>query len=130
MLVLSLKTDSPEAQVALFENGQKIAEYSWQAHKILAETLHTKIANLLASKNLELQSIQGIVAFKGPGSFTGLRIGLSVTNALAYALQIPIVGTNQQGWQAKGCLMLASGENHQTALPEYDRPAFVTEPKK
>ena len=67
--------------------------------------------------------------YEGPGSFTGLRIGMSVANALAYSFTIPIVA--QSGaWIEDGIRRLLAGENDNTALPEYGTPAFTTQSKK
>jgi tRNA threonylcarbamoyladenosine biosynthesis protein TsaB len=43
-----------------------------------------------------MHDIEGVVCFKGPGSFTGLRIGLTVGNALAYAQNIPVVASKSK----------------------------------
>ncbi len=50
------------------------------------------------------EGIEGIVCYEGPGSFTGLRIGLSFGNALAYTRGIPIVGARDSSWIEKGLI--------------------------
>jgi tRNA threonylcarbamoyladenosine biosynthesis protein TsaB len=74
--------------------------------------------------------VQGIVAYQGPGSFTGLRIGLTVANALAYSLKVPIVATAGDQWVKLGQSRLTRGESDQLALPEYGAPVHITLPKK
>src|SRR3954465_8538599 len=98
MITLTVRTDKPEAEVGLYKDNEQLAYISWQAHRELAETLHGKILNMLASVDLEIKYLQGIACFKGPGSFTGLRIGLTVANALSYSLDIPIVGSTGENW--------------------------------
>lgn len=131
MLILSLRTDKPEAELGLYEDGVQLDYRVWQAHRELAETLHETIQGLLDDNSKKLEDIQGIVVYKGPGSFTGLRIGLSVANALSHGLNIPIVGqAGEEGWLEKGLDRLISGKNDDLAIPEYGAPVHITTPKK
>jgi len=130
MIILTLRTDKPEAEIGLYENDKQLFYEVWHAHRELAETLHKKIQELLNRSSKELSDIQGVVCFKGPGSFTGLRIGLSVGNALAYAQDIPIVSEEDPDWLEKGVKGLLAGKSDKIALPEYGAPAHTTTPKK
>ncbi len=130
MLVLTLRTDKPQAEIGLYENEKRILYKKWHAHRELAETLHTQIAKNLHSLNTDWPDIQGVVVYKGPGSFTGLRIGLSVANALAYAQNIPIIGTSGNGWVEKGIVKLGQNKDDVVALPDYGAPVNITRPKK
>jgi tRNA threonylcarbamoyladenosine biosynthesis protein TsaB len=130
MLTLTIKTDSPEAEVGLYANDKKLAYTTWQAHRILSETIHKKIELLLKEVDKDWTDIQSIICFKGPGSFTGLRIGLAVGNSLAYSLKIPIVGSTGQKWIKLGLTRLQSGEDEKNILPEYGSEAHITQQKK
>lgn len=135
MIVLTIRTDKPEAEIGLFEDGKELAYETWQAHRQLAETIHLRISDLLSCQGTSLTAsylagLGGIVAYKGPGSFTGLRIGLSVANALAAGWRVPIVATNGTNWRAKGLAALKNGKNDRLALPRYGSPARITIPKK
>lgn len=130
MLILTIRTDKPEAEIGLYEDDTQIAYETWQAHRQLAETLHRKVAALLTAQSKATADVQGIVCFKGPGSFTGLRIGLTVANALAYSLAIPIVAQQGDTWQANGVALLQAGENERVAMPEYGAPVHITQQKK
>lgn len=130
MNILTIRTDNPQAEIGLYENDKQVVYETWQAHRQLAETIHLQIAKLLQSIDLELQDIKGIVVFQGPGSFTGLRIGLSVANALAYGLGIPIVATTGATWAQSGIKRLQSGESDKVAKPEYGAPVHITTQKK
>ena len=131
MLILSIRTDKPEAEVGLFNDTSQLAYEVWEAHRALAETIHTKIKDMLSGQGKTLHDIEAIIAYAGPGSFTGLRIGLSVANALAYSVQIPIVGVEgEEAWLEKGLQEIASGHNDRIVLPEYGAPVHITTPKK
>ncbi len=129
MVILALRTDKPEVEIGLFNDKQQLAYDTWSAHRQLAETIHLKIADILKSQNKDWQDIQAIVCYKGPGSFTGLRIGLSVANALTYSLKVPIVGTTGRDWIKLGIEELLAGKNQQTVMPEYGAEVHITMPK-
>ncbi len=129
MVILALRTDKPEVEIGLFNDKQQLAYDTWSAHRQLAETIHLKIADILKSQNKDWSDIQAIVCYKGPGSFTGLRIGLSVANALTYSLKMPIVGTTGRDWIKLGIKDLLAGTNQQTVMPEYGAEVHVTMPK-
>ena len=130
MTILTIRTDKPEAEVGVYKDGQQVTYESWQAHRELAETIHKKIDQILNKLSISLKDVDGIVVYKGPGSFTGLRIGLSVANALAYGLDIPIVGTGGEEWIVEGIANLQNGQNDKAIVPEYGDPAHITQPKK
>jgi tRNA threonylcarbamoyladenosine biosynthesis protein TsaB len=130
MIILTLRTDKPEAEIALFDDNNQLDHLPWQAHRELAETLHTQLDAVLKKNNLKLTSIQGIVFYKGPGSFTGLRIGAAVANATAHELSALIVGANGEQWQSEGIHRLLAGENDKEVVPEYGSPVHITPQKK
>lgn len=130
MLILTLRTDKPESEIGLFENGKQLVYEQWQAHRQLAETIHKKIREVLASQNKSLEEITAIATYKGPGSFTGLRIGLSVANALATSYGLPIVGATGEDWREAAFTKLASGESADYVVPDYGSEAHITAQKK
>lgn len=124
MIILTIRTDKPEAEIGLYNDHKQIDYMTWQAHKHLAETIHQKLQEIT-----HLQDIEGIVIYKGPGSFTGLRIGLSVANALAYSQGIPIIAATDD-WIEQGIKQLLEGKNDKVALPDYGAPVHITQQKK
>ncbi|HEY8999665.1 MAG TPA: tRNA (adenosine(37)-N6)-threonylcarbamoyltransferase complex dimerization subunit type 1 TsaB [Candidatus Saccharimonadales bacterium] len=130
MLILAIRTDKPEAELALFDDATRMATKTWQAHRQLAETIHAEIVELLKTNGKTLYDLNGIACFAGPGSFTGLRIGLAVANALAYALDISIVATGGEDWAQKATSELRSGKNAIVAVPDYGAPVHITMQKK
>jgi tRNA threonylcarbamoyladenosine biosynthesis protein TsaB len=130
MLILTIRTDKPEAEIGLFNGDDKLGYIAWEAHRQLAETIHLKIKELLEGQNQALKDLRAVVVFQGPGSFTGLRIGISVANTLADSLKIPIVATNGDKWITGGIDRLQSGKDDKIAVPEYGGPVKTTEPRK
>lgn len=128
--MLTIRTDRPEAEIYLYDGDALLAKDKWQAHRELSSTLHSRLKKLLKSIGKDWHDIEGIVAYQGPGSFTGLRIGLSVANALAASLNIPIIGSKGADWQAAGLARIIKGENDELVEPYYGSPAFTTGPIK
>ena len=130
MTIITIKTDNPEAEIGLYEDHEQLAYLTWPAHRELAETIHHKLRGVLEDKGKNWQNIHGIVFYKGPGSFTGLRIGASVANALAEGLQAPIVGSTGEAWMTSGIERLLGGEWDPLAMPEYGAEPHITTPKR
>jgi tRNA threonylcarbamoyladenosine biosynthesis protein TsaB len=129
MLILSIRTDGPEAEVGLFENDRRLVFEKWQAHHRLTESIHDKIDKLLRSQRKELKNVRAVVVFMGPGSFTGLRIGISVANALADSLAVPVVGGSGDNWAGQAIAKTRQGGNDRIVLPEYGAPVRTSRPK-
>jgi tRNA threonylcarbamoyladenosine biosynthesis protein TsaB len=130
MLILTLRTDKPESEIGLFEDSKEIAYEHWEAHRRLAETIHRKIKDVLESQNKSLQDIEAIAVYQGPGSFTGLRIGLSVANALAMSYNLPIIGTTGDNWREDAFAKLTAGESDTYIVPQYGADVHITAQKK
>ncbi len=130
MIIISIKTDTPVAEIALFQNQKKIDTITWEAHRQLADTIHLKMLQLLEQNSKKWEDIQGVAIFKGPGSFTGLRIGMSVANALAFSLKVPIIAALGENWRQIAIKRLLNQEDEKVAIPEYGSDAFTTTPKK
>ncbi|MGI9027750.1 MAG: tRNA (adenosine(37)-N6)-threonylcarbamoyltransferase complex dimerization subunit type 1 TsaB [Candidatus Saccharimonadales bacterium] len=128
-MILTIRTDNPQAEVGLYQGDQKVAYKTWQAHRELSATIHKVIDELLDDKKLTLDDLTGIVFYKGPGSFTGLRIGAAVANALASVNHTPITQSDGENWVQVGLKMLEKKE-FIMAQPNYGAEAFVTKPKK
>ena len=134
MKILSIRTDNPEAEVGIFDSAKntdsQLNYKHWQAHRILSETLLPNIKKLIEESDLKLNDLGAIVCFSGPGSFTGLRIGISTANALAYGLSIPIIGSKGDSWIADGIKEIMVNKNDQMIIPNYGAPVHITKPKK
>lgn len=137
MLILTIRTDKPLAEIGLYSDGQKLAYDSWQAHRQLGQTIHRQIASLLEAAGYDWKDVGGLVVWRGPGSFTGLRIGLTVANTLAQEGSLPIVGITaaadtadgDEAWINAGIARLLSGESDTAVMPEYGAEANITKPR-
>jgi len=129
-MILLLDTSTAECRLSLYEGTTLLLADVWQADRELAEGLLGYIQQKAAIHNKTLDDISGIGLMQGPGSFTGLRIGASICNAIAADRSIAIVGTTGENWQANALKRLADGENDRIVLPDYGRPARITQPRK
>jgi tRNA threonylcarbamoyladenosine biosynthesis protein TsaB len=130
MIILTIRTDKPEAELGLYDDSKQLAYTNWLAHRQLAETIHLKLRDILADQHQELSDLQGIVFFQGPGSFTGLRIGASVANALGEGVKATIIGSMGDDWIQRGINRLLDGEADPLAIPEYGAAPNITAPRK
>lgn len=130
MIILTIRTDKPESEIGIFDGHNKLEYVAWSAHRELAETIHIKIREILEKQELALNDLEGIVVYKGPGSFTGLRIGVTVANTLASSLGIPITGEATDAWIENGIQKLIEGETEQIIQPEYGAPPHITQQKR
>ncbi len=130
-MILAIKTDTPTAELIVLDaSGQELARQEWLAERRLAHELLGKLEALLVQTGGTWDQLSGLVVFKGPGSFTGLRIGITVMNTIAYAQEIPITGQTGDGWLSNGIACLQRGENDRIVLPEYGAPARITQQRK
>lgn len=111
-------------------DGATVTRLEWQADRMLARDMLAYLRDRLSEHGKSFDDITGIGVFRGPGSFTGLRIGLTVLNTLAAAHTIPIVGATGDDWQERTLARLEANKNDEIVLPEYGSPAHVTRPRK
>lgn len=91
-MYLSIETSSLVSSIALGNEKVLKGEITIQASLTHSEQLVPHINELLKMCNITKKDLKGIIVSIGPGSFTGLRIGLATAKAMAYGLRIPIVG--------------------------------------
>ncbi len=128
-MILLLDTSTNICKVTLID-GQNRIDDEWQSDRSLARNLLKHLHELLLKNNYDWPDIQSIGVFEGPGSFTGLRIGITVVNTLADGLNISIVGSGGDDWQVNAVNRLKNGENDKIVLPSYGSDAKITTPKK
>ncbi len=129
-MYLGIRTDSPEAILYLYKGTECVTTKSWQADRSLAKDLLSQIEIFLTENDQEFKTLNGLFVYLGPGSFTGLRIGITVMNTLAYSLSIPIVGGSGNTWEDDLTERLTTGESDKNVLPLYGTEPRITKPIK
>lgn len=128
-MILLLDTSTPTCSLS-FVDGETYHEYTWQADRELAHGLLSFLVKALDEHALTFSDLRGMGVFRGPGSFTGLRIGIATLNTIADSEQVPIVGELGDEWRSAALRRLREGENDMIVLPEYGRAARITTPRK
>ncbi len=112
------------------DGGKTVIQKDWLAERRLSKEILTELELFLSENESSFEKLAGLAVFRGPGSYTGLRIGISVMNALAYGLEIPIVGETSNDWLAAGQKRLIQNENDRIVIPEYGGLPHITKAKK
>lgn len=128
-MIILLDTSTPICKLT-FIDGKWRQDDDWQSDRNLAKGLLGHIDKLLRVQSKTWSDIMAIGVFEGPGSFTGLRIGLTVGNTIADAKGIPIVGGRGDNWQDEVLDKLKSGKNEKIVLPYYGKGANITVARK
>lgn len=105
-LILHIDTATPVCSVALSRDGILIADCKAESDNMHASSLTLLIEDLMAKSGLNLSGLSAIAVSKGPGSYTGLRIGVSTAKGLAYALDVPVIGIDALQSMAAGFIQL------------------------
>lgn len=96
MNILVIDTSDKAARFGLFQDDKLIDSLEWEAHRELSSSFYQKLDELLAKNKLDYKNIDSIIVVRGPGSFTGLRIGIVIVNAFSYAQNIETAGVIQK----------------------------------
>lgn len=94
MKILGIDTSTMAANVAVLEDDKLICEYTVNTKKTHSQKLMPMIENMLNLSDIDVTEIDAIGICVGPGSFTGLRIGMATAKAMAHVNNIPIIGVN------------------------------------
>ena len=91
-LILNIETSTKTCSVNLSKNGQIIENREISSEKYVhGEKLHLLIKELFTSSKISIQKLNAVAVSSGPGSFTGLRIGVSTAKGLSFSLNIPLI---------------------------------------
>lgn len=101
-LLLHINTALNDAYVSLSRGADTIAQLQNNNPFDHAAFVQPAIRDLCIQHGIQLKDIQGVSVINGPGSYTGLRVGLSSAKGLCYALNIPLICINTLDWLAKG----------------------------
>lgn len=89
--LLSIDTSTEQAGIA-FDNDQQVLTHSWSASRQQTTTVLPEIDQMLATVDCRAEDISGVVVANGPGTFTGLRVGLAIAKGIVAAKDVPLVG--------------------------------------
>ncbi|MFN8324411.1 tRNA (adenosine(37)-N6)-threonylcarbamoyltransferase complex dimerization subunit type 1 TsaB [Flavobacterium sp.] len=94
-IILNIETATKNCSVSLSKNGKTIffKEHADQGYSH-AEKLHVFIDQVIKECQINISEINAVAVSKGPGSYTGLRIGVSAAKGLCYALNIPLIAVD------------------------------------
>ncbi len=140
-MVLVIDTASSQAFIGLWD-GKWLAKNSFEGGRELNSKIILELEKTLRHSqecrnvsDVEFSQMKGIIVNAGPGSFTGLRIGISIANTMAHELDIPIMGVKEpkdvEDLLQKGLSMLKSrGVTFDGVVtPFYGSEPHITEPK-
>ena len=91
-ILLGLDTSTRSVGLALYDGTQVLSEAVWTSHDHHTVELAPAVGDMLSRAGLEPSHLSAVAAATGPGSFTGLRIGLALAKGLALARRLPLVG--------------------------------------
>lgn len=102
--ILQIETSTTTCSVALSLNGECIAYKELQERNIHASSITVFIQDVLNKAGIEFNQLVAVAVAKGPGSYTGLRIGVSTAKGLCYALDVPLIAINTLDMMVAGFL--------------------------
>ncbi|MEG1311551.1 MAG: tRNA (adenosine(37)-N6)-threonylcarbamoyltransferase complex dimerization subunit type 1 TsaB [Romboutsia sp.] len=94
MKVLGIDTSSMATSICVIEDNKLICEYTINTKKTHSQKLMPMIENMLKISDININEIDIIAICEGPGSFTGLRIGMATAKAIAHVNKLSIIGIN------------------------------------
>lgn len=91
-MLLAVDTSTAQVGLALYDGSQVIGEYAWRSSQRHTVELAPAIFELMGRCSLKMEDIHALGVALGPGSFTSLRVGLSLVKGLALSRQLPLIG--------------------------------------
>jgi tRNA threonylcarbamoyladenosine biosynthesis protein TsaB len=115
-MILNIDTATEQASVCLSQDGNVIRTLSNDSQKDHAAWIQVAINTLLQKEGYTMQQLQAVAVTQGPGSYTGLRVGMASAKGICFALQIPLITINTLQVMAFGAI------NQWRSLAENRRP--------
>lgn len=103
-LILQIETATASCSVCLAENGETLTVKELSERNVHASSLTLFIADVLKDANRSIDELDAIAVSMGPGSYTGLRIGVSTVKGMCYALGVPLIAIGTLEAMAAGML--------------------------
>ncbi len=118
--ILHIETATPVCSVALSLNGKTVASAEAEEGNLHASHLTLFITAVLDEAGISVEEIQAVAVSKGPGSYTGLRIGVSTAKGLCYALDIPLISVDTLDGMVQGFLHVGGDGKYDVLFPMID----------
>ena len=125
-LILSLETSTNVCSVALHDQGKLIAHQLHEVEKSHSSLLPGIALEICSDAGLSMQDVDAIAVSEGPGSYTGLRIGLSTAKGFAYTLKLPLIGVATMDILLEATRDKFSGEHMRCAMMDARRMEVYT----
>lgn len=113
-LILNIDSATEKASVCISVDGKPIALKTNERQGEHASFLHAAIEQLLHETAIKLKEIEAFAVTSGPGSYTGLRVGMATAKGFCYALNKPLITINTLEVMAKAAIELVSVDNNTT----------------
>ncbi|MBL1411271.1 tRNA (adenosine(37)-N6)-threonylcarbamoyltransferase complex dimerization subunit type 1 TsaB [Sphingobacterium faecale] len=118
--ILQIDTATEVCSVSLSNDGKLIAELTAEDKNMHASGLTVCIDRLLKSVSLDYTDLSAVAVSMGPGSYTGLRIGVSTAKGLCYALDVPLIGVNTLESMYEGYITMSEVQDNLVYIPMLD----------
>lgn len=115
-IILNIDTASEKAHVSFAKDGQVVAVLHSSSQKEHASFLQSAIEQLVSTTGIELPQIDAVAVTAGPGSYTGLRVGMASAKGLCYALQKPLIAINTLEMMAKSAVLFLKKTDKEVLL--------------
>ncbi len=119
-LILNIETSTSVCSVNIAKDGKKIIGKETKENNAHSKILTVFIEDIFAKANIKVNDIDAVAVSKGPGSYTGLRIGVSVAKGIAYGANKKLISVNTLNSMAWGCKKNKNFENNVLFAPMID----------
>ena len=120
IFILQIETATPVCSVAVSRSGKTIAVVEADEFNIHASQLTVFVEQVLTKAEVSMSQLDAIAVSMGPGSYTGLRIGVSTAKGLCYGLDLPLLAINTLDSMVHGFSMLQSAKAGYSLMPMID----------
>jgi tRNA threonylcarbamoyl adenosine modification protein YeaZ len=129
-MYLCLRADSLEVYIGIWDGKDELSSKTWEAGRELSLQILDEIKANCDKVEISIEDINGIIVYEGPGSYTGLRISISVANSIGYSNNIPVIGSTGKDWVIDGIEKLVTTQEFSPISPVYGGEVYTTKPKK
>ncbi len=111
-LILQIETTTASCSVSLSENGSVLVTKEIDERNIHASALSVFITEVMESAQVQMEQLSAVAVSRGPGSYTGLRIGVSMAKGICYALDIPLIAVDTLRAMAQRLITMGEYEGY------------------